>query len=727
MLKLIPFFLCTFLYFTSSKAIDKTPAFESQDSSEINRLMADSWRHVQNLQLDSAEYFADFAFNKSVSCNYIIGQVNALNMMGVINFYSFKYADAATKLEEGQELAIKNSYQKGEADALYWLSYVYSVKGEYKRSIEKITEALNIYSTIKITSRIADCYSGLGYLFEKIGEPEKSPAEYTKALNILIELNDSAKIAEGYNYLGHSYYYLGDYSRAMEQYFTALAIWTTLSDSINIAQAYGSLGSIYLTQENYKSALDYYSTQEKILIKHKNHFELAKATQNIGVTYNYLKKYNKAKIYYLRAISLFKQMDFKIGLANTYKNLAGTYLDSGEFDSAMVCAKQAMNYSVQINSQKHIANNNIQIGQILFQQGKIDLAKKNFEKALKISKAISDLEIEKMATLFLAKIYEIKGSYRKALESKNRHYELVDSLENRENLKKLTQLELRYEFDKEKQQLELRRAKETAILEANIKQAYLLRNFLIIGAILLLFVIGLIAYALVQKRKSNRILNKKKDEIEHKNSLLASALTEKESLLKEIHHRVKNNLQIVSSLLNIQTEYSNDSKIIGAVHESQSRVKAMALIHQLLYQEESFTRINFQNYLEQLTKILENIFKQEGFNVITKIRAEEIALDIDTSIPLGLIVTELVSNAYKYAFNDSKQGYIEVGLTGKGETQYELFVRDNGSGLPIDFKLENSKSMGLKLVKLLSDQIDGELSFQNEDGAQFILVFSENE
>jgi two-component sensor histidine kinase len=154
-------------------------------------------------------------------------------------------------------------------------------------------------------------------------------------------------------------------------------------------------------------------------------------------------------------------------------------------------------------------------------------------------------------------------------------------------------------------------------------------------------------------------------------------------------------------------------------------VKAMALIHQLLYQEGNFTRIDFGTYLKQLVTALSGIFKKPGTKVSTEIQAEQVFLDIDTSIPLGLIVTELVSNAYKYAFNDSNRGMIKITvLRNEGKT-YELAVSDNGKGLPESFSIDNASSMGLKLVKILSDQLDAKLSFNNDKGTSFKLVFGE--
>ena len=200
---------------------------------------------------------------------------------------------------------------------------------------------------------------------------------------------------------------------------------------------------------------------------------------------------------------------------------------------------------------------------------------------------------------------------------------------------------------------------------------------------------------------------------------------EKEALLKEIHHRVKNNLQIISSLLNIQTENVTDKNVIGVVKESQSRVKAMALIHQLLYQDKDLTKIDFSTYLPRLVTAVSSIFKMTEQDIEVKIDATNISFAIDMAIPLGLITTELVSNAFKYAFTGKKKGQIEIRLQAVSEKKYQLSVADNGIGLPAGLDFNSLDSMGLRLVKILTNQLMGVFTYQYNKGSVFIVEFSE--
>ena len=213
-------------------------------------------------------------------------------------------------------------------------------------------------------------------------------------------------------------------------------------------------------------------------------------------------------------------------------------------------------------------------------------------------------------------------------------------------------------------------------------------------------------------------LQKVRDEKEIKNSL-----AEKEVLLREIHHRVKNNMQIISSLLNLQIQYEDLDETVGVLKESQGRVKSMAIIHEKLYQSSNFTNINFKEYIE---KLIFDIFYSYGITTNTiesVLDIEDIHLNIDTAIPLGLIINELITNSVKYAFPKS-EGTIIIKLKSLPE-QMELIIADDGMGISKDIDLENSKTLGLKLVNTLVDQLEGKLKLNRDNGTEFKITFKE--
>ena len=209
---------------------------------------------------------------------------------------------------------------------------------------------------------------------------------------------------------------------------------------------------------------------------------------------------------------------------------------------------------------------------------------------------------------------------------------------------------------------------------------------------------------------------------------IKGALQEKEVLLREIHHRVKNNLQVISSLLSLQADHVEDPQIVAAFRETQARVRSMSLIHEELYQASNLARVNFSDYLRRLTGYLANAYGVGG-RVRIHMDVRDVLLGVDTAIPLGLIVNELVSNALKHAFPDGRHGEIALWLTRiedeADQHWYELVVQDNGKGFPDNVDYRNTDSLGLQLVQVLSRQLRGHVELSVNGGTRFSLHFPE--
>ncbi|MGA7628206.1 MAG: PAS domain S-box protein [Methanoregula sp.] len=205
---------------------------------------------------------------------------------------------------------------------------------------------------------------------------------------------------------------------------------------------------------------------------------------------------------------------------------------------------------------------------------------------------------------------------------------------------------------------------------------------------------------------------------------IQESLLEKQLLLKEIHHRVKNNLQVIISLLNLQSRYITDPATLAVIMESQHRVKAMALVHEQLYQTRRFAAINFKNYTQALTGNLMSSINAPFQKIDMNIDIEEnVWINIDAAIPLGLILSELVSNSMKYAFPDASKGRIDISLKPDNNGNYVLIVKDNGIGMPEDFNWEQTRSLGLRLIRMLTRQIEGTIQRLPGEGTGFRIEF----
>jgi len=206
---------------------------------------------------------------------------------------------------------------------------------------------------------------------------------------------------------------------------------------------------------------------------------------------------------------------------------------------------------------------------------------------------------------------------------------------------------------------------------------------------------------------------------------LRASLHEKEILLKEIHHRVKNNMQVISSLLSLQSRHLTDKAAIEMFRESQQRIRSMALVHEKLYQSKDLSRIDFSKYIESLIMFLFHSYRVNSDLVRMKTEVRNVLLDINSAIPCGLIINELVMNAFKHAFPGGRKGEIIVSLRPSGDDRFILSVSDDGVGFPAGLDFHKTETLGMQLVTMLVDQLDGTISLERKPGTRFEVVFRE--
>ena len=248
-------------------------------------------------------------------------------------------------------------------------------------------------------------------------------------------------------------------------------------------------------------------------------------------------------------------------------------------------------------------------------------------------------------------------------------------------------------------------------------------GFVFITILIIMIVIGFLRYKGTMRDASLTARINEAQEIEKLNVSLEVSLKEKETLLKEIHHRVNNNLQIISSILSLQNTYVSDQGTKDILKESINRIKSMSVIHETLYKSKNFASLNFSDYILGLTEDIIRTYKSDSnleLNIVADL--SDLKLDIRQAIPCGLIVNEIITNAVKYAFKGVTKGEIYLKIK-KEEGNVFFEIGDNGCGLPPDLNLKETNSLGLQLVQTLVEQLDGTLDIDNENGALSKIVF----
>ena len=300
------------------------------------------------------------------------------------------------------------------------------------------------------------------------------------------------------------------------------------------------------------------------------------------------------------------------------------------------------------------------------------------------------------------------------LEKLNR---LNDSINEKSRAEVMMAIESRYEL-KEKNQTIIDLNSEAMIKETKMKAVKQGQVALLIGFILASLLGGLAFYSYRTKRQYAA-------ELEQQNAVITRAYTEKDLLMREIHHRVKNNLQVVSSLLRLQSRHIQNNQAQEALLEGRNRVNSMALIHQYLYQEEDITKICADEYIRKLTLTLYNAYNVSAKRIKFKATIDTIRLDVDTAIPVGLILNELITNALKHAFPDKSEGSLEVSLLRGPNQTIQLLVKDTGIGFDETTAKRTKESFGWSLVELFSEKLNGHLSVTNGQGTTVSLQFAD--
>ncbi|GGH76928.1 two-component sensor histidine kinase/tetratricopeptide (TPR) repeat protein [Filimonas zeae] len=339
------------------------------------------------------------------------------------------------------------------------------------------------------------------------------------------------------------------------------------------------------------------------------------------------------------------------------------------------------------------------------------------EKAMRMPLAKSNVKGQGQLKLLEFKLDSAAGKYESALQHYMAFKVFDDSLQSMTQRRQIDEMLIKYATEKKEKDIVVLK-QQASLHQAQIKQSNLLRNVTLGGILLLLIITGLL-YNRYRTRQRTSL------QLHTKNRALQQLVEEKEWLVKEIHHRVKNNLQTIVSLLESQSAYLQDDALL-ALQDSQNRVYAMSLMHQKLYQTEHMVSIGMNRYLPELVAHLKDSFNI-GESISFQQDIADVQIDVSQAIPVGLILNEAITNAIKYAFDDSiTPQIISIVMHTLPDGKMQLVIRDNGKGLPADFDSNRTNSLGMRLMKGLSEDIHGVLTIQSQDGVGVTVVFPPN-
>jgi two-component system, sensor histidine kinase PdtaS len=547
-----------------------------------------------------------------------------------------------------------------------------------------------------------------------------------------------------YDNLGKAYAEIGNNDLALKYYQRAISILRE-KDTLVYGEILKNTTQLLLRLGKPEQAL--LVVNENITSRNfDDPYERATIKEIYGNCYFVLGQYDAAEKNYLERYSEVTRLNDKVELLIASVPLAKLYIKIGEYKKAVFYLTQLDNDTtkgwVPISVQRDV--------QSMFYQA--DSASGNYLSALAHIKLYKLLNDSIFSTTKNRQIEELKVQYETV--KKDQRIQLLkkqgvvqtaklqeEQLQHEiENQNKKQQLEvLAYEAEKKDKDIKLKEQHiQLLINQGELKNAALQRTLFIrdvslAGAILLVVLLLLVYRGYRVKRKNNINLQKQKEIIRQNNLDLHllnyqqhKLLAEKEWLIKEVHHRVKNNMQIIISLLNAQAEFLENPFALSAIMESRERMQAMALIHKRLYLSNEDTLINMRSYVREMVDYLDSGFSNAG-NISFQIDVDDIGLDIAQVVPLGLIINEAITNAVKYAFPDGRSGSIRIELLRRTDDHISMNISDNGVGSPKGSAIGDSNSFGIQLMRLFAEQLEGELSFETDRGLSISLIFKEQQ
>lgn len=541
-------------------------------------------------------------------------------------------------------------------------------------------------------------------LYSDPTEARKFAQQY---LSIAQKNKITKEIARGTNLIGMTYHVSGDINKALDFYIEALKKYESIKDSLYMGISMNNIGACYQFRKKPKETIEYYENALSIFKKINNQQWIANVSHNLASQYADQKNFAKSLSTSQLALKSFQELKDKNSEGLAFTQIGRIYLDTEKYKQAIPYFLKSNQLIKEEDDPIAIGINYENLGSAYTQIGKYSEGESNLLRAIDIFKKHQSLEHLTKSLAAIKTLYAKWGKFQEAFLYGEEFQKVNDSLFNATKDERMLETIKKYDLEKKEQQISLLNS-QNELKDLKIKKSEVEAVFYGLG-ILGLAVLGGIGFYLYQVKK------KTSEELSQKNAIITEALHEKEVLMQEIHHRVKNNLQVVSSLLSIQSRHLTDNQALEAIKEGQNRVKTMGLIHQNLYQENDFRGVNMKNYVSKLIKNLFNSYNVEPEKIQLKTEIKELNLDIDTVVPLGLIINELVTNALKYAFPDDKKGIIWVKTNLENE-RFILQVYDDGVGVPEGFSLEKANSMGYQLIQNFVNKLSAQLSVLNKNG-----------
>jgi two-component sensor histidine kinase len=686
--------------------------------------------------------------------------------------------DSAISLIQEAEAINAHAHNKGiEAKTYFVYSNALRESGKNDLGKQYILKALAIYDTINEPNAKGEAFFELSSyysIYDGMDAANQKRECFAKALPLFRTAGNEERQADALKNMGDIDQYMDNFPAAMKELQEALAIYRSIGYR-NLQGVYDLMGSISYIKGDYPDAARYglqaVKTAEEV---NDTTIQLCTIYNRLGLAYARWSKYEQAATYSQRALDIALKYNDKTSAEIVLFNLCNQLGTLNRWQEAVQYAQRvegSMKGQWDCNDSLYV-NASYALAYVL--PKKYDRASKYIDQIVEQLKSCQDnlpvqkyrllamyflgtqqyATAERYTDIFLAQAisqgnynarrtaYELKsqidsakGDLGSALYNYKLYKKLSDSQLNEAASFQFAQMEVEHETEKKDNDIKILQQREQ-IQQAQLLHSRTMNTVVILGISLLALLLVLLSNRYRIKQRHNRELETKQKEINEKNTALNELVIEKDELIddkdvllkekdwlvKEIHHRVNNNLQIIISLLNTQSEFLNHPSALDAIRESRERMQAIAILHQRLYQLDNSSQVNMRSYINELVDNIKGSMSDTD-RIHFHVDVADVNLDMSQSVPLGLILNEAITNSIKYAYAKNERGIVRISLQKENEEQLQLIIEDHGRGLPSDLQMRQDKTLGLQLIKLFSEQLEGDLYFINENGLKITLRF----
>ena len=654
------------------------------------------------------------AFQKLLSApdNYSDSTATEIYLKQIDKILFTNMDSAKSMYLEMAEFGRRHSKNLMVAKAYYTYGFLAQYRGDFETQEEYILKALPYLG--KSPYLKGDFYGALGLVYTRLNQMDLAESFSDSSIYYSVLTQDSTLMNTAYMNKAELYNKTSKYNSAIEYALKALP----LVPSTNLLRKYGIykwLGKNYANISDYTKSISY--SNKALSIAENNNYKRSQAEiyEQLGNIYLAKKNYQEAKDYYVKSLHFFEEKKPGFQLLDIYSHLIYSNIQLGNISEAQPLVNKAKSVFKKVENPQRTFLYHWALAHYYLAREQNQLAQKEFETLLNNGRKYGRLGSIISAYEGLKILAAQQNRWRESALYGDSilHYRSKKDIAHQRN----TVYDLETKYNTAIKNANIKRLEDESRINAltinqKNKQVYFLLGGLFFAITTL---VGFI-YAYRTKQKSNK-------ELTDVNVKLSKSLERNQSLVKEIHHRVKNNLQVVSSLLNLQGRFEKDSNVQQAIRSGKDRVHSIALLHKRLYENEDLSTVNVKSYFTELIHHIVHTFQGRDHGLEIHLDIDELDLDIDSVVPLGLITNELVTNSMKYAFHDHDHPRLKFGLKVSTNQSAILYVEDNGPGLPYNSLPTNPKSLGIQLIKSFARRMDADIEIINKEGSLIKITF----